>query len=101
MEEDEDVLSSNDRADTVPVGRVVDSGSYFTPKHTDQLNSIISSSPASPFESGPVRWIQMDSKLRGTGRTGTFICPSHLVKSYESKNAQNIGWHTKIIGFQR
>ena len=98
MEEDEDVLSSNNRADTVPVGRVVESGSYFTPKHTDQLNSIISSCRD---QSGSVRWTHMDSKSRGTGRTGTFICPSHLVKSYESKIAQNIGCHTKIIGFQR
>ena len=56
MEEDEDVLSSNNRADTVPVGRVVESGSYFTPKHTDQLNSIICSCPDQPVPSGGPRW---------------------------------------------
>ena len=70
MEEDEDVLSSNDRADTVPVGRVVESGSYFTPKHIDQLNSIISSIPDQPVPVQTVRWTQMDSKWRGTGRKG-------------------------------
>ena len=31
LEEDEDVLLSNHRADTVPVGKVVELGSYFTP----------------------------------------------------------------------
>ena len=43
----------------------------------------------------------MDRESRGTGRKGTFISPSHLVRSYESKIAQTIGCHTKIIGFER